>query len=289
MSNLPNTQATGNGAQPKHEGKAEIEHHVRQALSKIASKADDVSAAREQYDTEREDAIGEREAIITTLAQAAIAGSWEGDDIDTAVKAVLDSRNDNKSPSVKTFASEVKRCCRATVRGHIANYFKIAHAAWDAEGAQEGDGVKPLRKAFSRCYHLVVTNLAKEGNDNRRYYETEQDLVNFALRTLRDREIDYTRVSKRLKAIVKELRAFHADFPVEGIQTCVEYLDEVTADELKSCNPSNQYKPDTTPTPASEPEVASEPEPEDDELDASDPVEDALRGMIEDAPQLQAA
>jgi len=282
MSELPNMLASGTGAQPMLADRAAITTAVQQAISRYASAASDASAAFKASRDENERAIGEREAVLTELAALADAGKWSGDDLDAAVSTVLKNRNGDTA-SISTFGSEIKRCCRVAVRAYIPRYFKLAREAWDAEGemiknAPKGTGTvappKPLREAFARCYHLVVNYLAKEAADGR-YYATAGELNLYAIKVLRDREIDPVRVLKRLAAIRKELSSFAADFPIEGITDCIEYLKDVSAADVKACA-ARAHTRDVDPgTPEPAP-VANEPEPA---QGPSELLNDALRDM----------
>jgi len=96
-----------------------------------------------------------------------------------------------------------------------------------------------------------------------RVFSAPSEVVKWAVANNPD--IDYEKVHKRLRAIRGQLDAFAKDFPVEGLTTCVEFLDEIDADELKASR-------EPAPVATAVPEPAREPEPE----AASKPREAAL-------------
>lgn len=220
--------------------RSEIRKAINSAFAKFATVDGERVEARDLADGANKRAVGERESIITTLAAAASAGKWSGDDLAEEVADMLKARN-AKGTSLATFASEIKHACARNTRGRVADLFRLAHEAWEAES----DAIdaapdfkakqavpKPMRRAFSRCYHAVVQYAFKAED---REFSTPADFVRFAMDTLRAREIDYKRVKGRLDNIRKELAEFAKDFPVSGIVDCVEFLASVEADELRQC------------------------------------------------------
>lgn len=240
---------------------------VTQALAMAGSAILDASDARSAANAESAKALNSRETIITRLANAAKAGGWSSDDLADTVKDVLKARNATKG-AVAQFASEIKRACTARVRPHVEDLFKLAREAFDTEGeevaaAQEAGEKKPatpLRRAFSRSYHAAVAAFKSVG-DGERDFRISEDFVEFANHVIRTRETNYNNVHKRLTKIRDELRAFHDDFPLDGIDACVEFLSAIKAADLKACV-------DASPAPAAHP-AAEQDEPE------QEPVEGA--------------
>jgi hypothetical protein len=239
MSNMPNPNASPQSAADPWVTDPKLA--VAEALAKASSAIGDAATARDNANAENNRAIGEREAVITRLANAAHLGKWSADDLADIVKDQLKARNATKG-AVATFASEVKRACAARVRPHVEELFKLAHDAWSdeddriAEAKEAGDDrpATPLRQAFGRCYHGVMASFKAVG-EGERDFRTADDFLDFAQATIRARELNYVNVKKRLDAIKAQLAKFHEDFPVEGIGACIEFLGEVSAEDLKAC------------------------------------------------------
>lgn len=255
-----------------------IQRMVSAAFAKVSAKDSDRKDANEVFQTASQDAIGERENLLTTLAGAAATAQWDGVSIEMAIDAAKAARNNQKDTSINTFSSEIKRAMHPSVRHHVGAMFTLAKSAWDDEGKLGKDDTKPLRKAYARRYHMVVGamfNAAIAGNRP----ETATALNELALGVIRERELDYTAVHKRLVAIRAQLEAFARDFPVDGITTCAEFLSEVTVKDLKACVlRANTSEPETAP------EASDAAATNDDSADApmpgvSDLLDDALRDM----------
>lgn len=234
---------------------------VTQALSMASTAIGDATDARANANAESAKALNSRETIITRLANAAKVGGWSSDDLADTVKDVLKARNATKG-AVAQFASEIKRACTARVRPHVEDLFKLAREAFETEGeevaaAQEAGEKKPatpLRRAFSRSYHAAIAAFKSVG-DGERDFRISEDFVEFANHVIRTRETNYNNVHKRLMKIRDELRAFHDDFPLDGIDGCVEFLGEIKAADLKACV-------DASPAPAQPAAEQDEPEQE---------------------------
>lgn len=235
---------------------------VTQALSMAASAIGDAATAKDAAVAESAKALNARETVIVRLANAAKLGGWSSDDLADTVKDVLRARNATKG-AVAVFASEIKRACSSRVRPHVEDLFKLAREAFDTEAeevaaAQEAGEKRPAtpcRKAFSRSYHAAIAAFKAVGDGTRDFRESE-DFVEYANHVLREREINYNNVHKRLMKIRDELRAFHDDFPLDGIEGCVEFLGEITKEDLKAC---------VSATPAPQPAADDAAEPEQDE------------------------
>jgi hypothetical protein len=234
------------------------------------------SDARESANSASQAATGEREHLLVTLSDAALTQQWDGILLEQGVDAAKAARNNQKDTSINTFASEIKRACHPSVRAHVSEFFTLADAAWEADGETDD---KPLRKAFARKYHMVVGamfNAAIAGDAP----TNETTLRDMAQSVIRERERDYTKTHGRLQAIRKQLLDFAKDFPVDGITACVEFLGEITKDELKACV-QPKAAPTEAPAPASEPEA----------LEGVVDTDDLLAGVNADlaAPELKAA
>lgn len=214
---------------------------VSQALAMAASAIGDAATARDASVAESAKALNSRETIIVRLANAAHVGKWSSDDLADTLKDALKARNATKG-AVAVFASEIKRACSARVRPHVGDLFRLAREAFDTEADEVAAAVEagekrpatPCRKAFSRHYHAAVAAFKAVGDGERDFRERE-DFVEFANHVIRTRETNYNNVHKQLMRMRDQLRAFHDDFPVDGIDACVEFLTAVTLDDLKAC------------------------------------------------------
>lgn len=244
MTTLPNSTVAGSGAQPAPQGTVaastldEITRQVSVALNEFGTADAARKLARTDAEHAADAAIGEREKLLRRLAGVAHAAAWSEDDLGEAVKKAVATHAGNdksKKSSLATFASEIKLACHRQVRGHVNDFFDTARDAWDDErtlAADDSEAPEPLRKAWSRMYHVVVQGMMRAAKDGNVIADADA-LVAFAERTLRERQIDYKRVKARLANITKELRAFHVDFPDDGIGFAIEYLGEIGDDDLK--------------------------------------------------------
>lgn len=208
----------------------QIKALVRSAVAKVNVADGDRSAASDVLKTAQTDSNSARETALIEVSEAAAQHKWEGDHVEAAIEAVKAEHNtgDKKNTSVNTFASQLRNAMRPGVRGKVRQMFATAETAWEADAKD-----KTLRQAFVRKYHMVVGhmfNAAQRGDEL-----TAVSLNEAGLTILRERELDYTAVDKRLKAISAQLAAFAKDFPLEGITACVEFLGEVNVKDLKAC------------------------------------------------------
>lgn len=250
----------------------QVKSLVRGAIAKVNVADGDRSTANEAYKVAQQESGSVRETALIEVSEAAATHKWEGDVIEAAVEAVKAEHNtgDKKNTSVNTFASELRNAMRPGVRGKVRQMFATAEAAWDAD-----KDAKTLRRAFVRKYHMVVGHMFKAAQRGESL--TTQALNEAGAAILRERELDYTAVHKRLKAIRAQLAAFAKDFPVDGITTCVEFLDEVDVKDLKACVTRAQQK-----APAPEPDTDSEPDTDDDTSEpasSSELLDEALRDL----------
>jgi hypothetical protein len=133
--------------------------------------------------------------------------------------------------SIATFVGEAKRAMHPKVRDDFADILAVRDAAWQAEDdARQIDKAAPapIKKAFARKYHFLITLLGEAAED--KWYTTVEECVAFA--ESRDPDFDPAKVFKRLEKIREMLSAFHADFPVGDIEVCADFLSKITQKEL---------------------------------------------------------
>lgn len=231
---------------------------VRAAIAQANVADADRSAANDVYTAAREESASVRVKALITVSDAAFRAKWESELIETAVEAVkaeFNPKDGKKNTSVNTFASELRNAMRPGIRGHVGEMFDVAALAWGAEADADD---KPLREAFKRRYHMVVGKMFALAQAGEAWHATA--LHDAAMAVIRERELDYTKVHGRLKAIRAQLEAFAKDFPVEGITACVEFLGEVDVKDLKACvkpEPKAAPEPKVEPAPKAEQTVPS--------------------------------
>lgn len=255
----------------------DIKRHVNVAFTEFTQADATRQMAREDANAENERTIGVRESLLIRLANHAHSGNWSNDDTTEIVKGAIEAHKGNKkSSSLSTFASEVKLACDKRVRRTVADTFSLARKAFDAETADDTkDAPKPIHKAFSRCYHTAIAAF-KATKDDGAVWEDAEDFTTFAHETIRNREIDYNRVAKRLKAIREELSKFHDDFPVDGIEECVGFLRDISVDDLKACRNSQSLAEDMAKEPEVEAPATNEGAPVEGVVDLDNFLSDAL-------------
>lgn len=280
---------TTNGAQPVPAGTLEAQSvaDITRQISAAFAEFDKSDSARklavQDAKTAGDATIGAREKLLRSVASVAHRAAWSDDDTAEAVKKAVEQHAGNdksKKSSLSTFASEIKLASSKRVRGRVAEMFDLAREAWELEQLDDSEGApKPLRKAFSRMYHVVVQGMMRAAKDGRPVPTTTDELADFAQATLDARRIDTKRVKARLDNIRKELQSFTADFgAVDGLAECIEFMGDISESDLKAAW-ERKSQGDAQPAPAPEPEQEDEPDDESEPQSANELLEDALRDM----------
>lgn len=229
--------------------KSQIERAVQHAIAKASGAIQTAQDARDLAKSENDKALGARAQAIVGFANAAAQDGWASDDVQDAIKAALNARN-SKNSTVNTFAGELRLAARREVRGHVARFFQTATAAFADEDARAAAAKEakqpvdtPLRTAFSRAYHAAMA-MARAAADGK--IIDAGALTEFALATIHARQINFKRVKARLDNIRKELAGFHADFPVDDIEACVELLGTIGEGDLKAAYDAEQRRAGAT-------------------------------------------
>ncbi len=248
-----------------------VADEVAKVFATIAHADDLRSGARDMLTDASQSATNAREDALLALAAAATAGQWSKYEIDEGCAKAIERRN-SKDNTIATFASEIKLACHPSVRAKLPTLRQCVTDAWDAEAAAYKADKKlprPIAKAFSRKYHALRACM-KEVSEGREFAGTSA-IVQFAV--ARDPDLDHVRVAKRLQAIRKALQEFYADFPVEGLRDCDEFLAEIGKTELEA---ARKAKLEGVNAPAPE---ASEPETVEPAQGVSDLLDEALQDM----------
>lgn len=220
---------------------------VEGAFIRAISLADAASDLSKSANEAGQATIGEREKTLIALANLSHTGAWSLDDISVGIDKAVAQRNAKLPGSIATYQGEIQTACHPSVRQHVGKLFALAADAWDAEGkaikaAPKGTKVAaPLRKAYARKYHMVVTGAFKAC----RAGEVPSVIADYGVmaeKVLRARELDHAKAWRTLKAYHDQIKAFAEDFPVEGLADVAEFLhsclykdNKPTLDEFKAC------------------------------------------------------
>lgn len=228
---------------------SDIARAMHAALAPMLSADLARDAANEDLTAAKGEAVNAREGIMGVLAGAAAAGAWSAKEIEAAAKMAGQLGTNAETPkAVATFLGEAKRAMHPDVREEFADIVAVRNEAWDGEqGAKalDKDTATPIKKAFQRKYHLLVTLLGEAGEG--RFYTTADEVRAFAVS--RDPDHDPEKVARRLEKIREQLEAFVVDFPVQDITDCVEFLRAIGEEELVA---ARHAKLGSTPAPKPE-------------------------------------
>jgi hypothetical protein len=259
------TTVTGTAAA---QSAADIKRQISAAFAEYLDADNKRAMAKHDADAANENSLGKRGTLMTRLADAATKHAWSGDDVKDAVVEIVKAYAGNdkkKASSVSTFKSEVLVACDRKVRPHVEPAFRLAREAIEREieaKAADDKAPTPVKKAFARQHHAAVAVLKAIRDGSNVTIGSIEDLTRFAIDTIRARQIDYERVKKRLDAIRAELGEFYDDFPVDGIQVCMEFLKEITTDELKDARRTAGAEDATEDAPEDDDDAQSEVAPE---------------------------
>jgi hypothetical protein len=215
-----------------------------------------------------------REALLRGAAQIAFASNWVDDACDGAVDVALAARNDQKSATLKTFASQLRLAMHSQVRQVLPSIFDLGTAAWDKEReavAANDEAPQPLAKAFRRRTHMLVT-LLRQVREHGASFPDQESIVRFGMAS--DPTKDDAKIAAKLKAMRKVFSAFHAEFPVEAFKSIDAFLGKIDAKTLREARDAANKKPEPAPSNLRKPEPAPAPEPANDA--ASDVLTDAI-------------
>lgn len=215
---------------------SDIAAKIRGACLGINEPDEAKKALQDQLNEAASESRNARERIMLTVAQMSHDDRWTAGEITAACKHAVETGNKMQSDkALATFISEVKNVAHPDVREVFPDLVDLRDAAWNAETqelamADTGDKPPaPLRKAFSRAYHMLgaMVRAVKEGEAA---FDTTEAVVAFA--EARNPDHDPDRVAKRIEGIVKTLNAMFADFPHDDLKSCSEYLTLLKPEDL---------------------------------------------------------
>lgn len=256
---------------------ADIARQIRGAVLPILAADTDTREAKEAHANASQQGVSLRESIMISLAALSQKGQWTEREVSAAAAKAASMSNNKDDKSLATFIGETKRAMNPLVRAHVPTLIDLRDASWDAETEAwnlDKKSPTPLRKAFKRKYHMLITLFGEAEKGN--VFEDTASVIAFA--EANDPSLDYKKVAERLKKIRSDLAAFYHDFPVDDIQLCVDTLNEVTEKALKSSREEN-----TVPVKATTVVQPIEEHVEDEEAEPANEDEDLLGGVLGEA------
>lgn len=257
----------------------DIARQIRGAVLPILEADSTTKDAKDDAQAKSQAGVSLRESIMIQLADLSQRGQWSEREVAAAAAKAASMTNNTQDKSLATFIGETKRAMHPLVRSHVPTLLDLRDTVWVSETEArtlDKDAPAPLRKAFSRQYHLLIAMFgeAQEGN----VFEDAASVIAFA--ETNDPSLDYKKVHKRLAKIKADLASFYHDFPVDDIQLCVDTLNEVTEKALKNSREGGDTTVVTT-KPAVVEEVQEAQEAQDN--DEPEEEEDLLGGVLGEA------
>lgn len=212
---------------------SDIARQIRGAVTPVLGPQAERADAKELLTAASQAEVSCREGIMVNLASLSQVGQWTTQEIGAAAGKAAAMTNNETEKALATFIGETKRAMHPSVRAHVPGLIQLREMVWTAETEQrkaDRDAPTPLRKAFSRSYHLLIAMFGEAAEG--RVFVTAQHVLDFA--SERDPDLDLDKVTKRLAGIRDMLVKFYADWPVDDIQVCVDALNEVDKKALKA-------------------------------------------------------
>lgn len=224
----------------------DIARQIRGAVLPILAADSDTKEAKDAAQNASQAGASLREDIMLALAALSQKGQWTEREVSAAAAKAAAMSNNKDDKSLSTFIGETKRAMHPLVRAHVPGLIDLRDATWDSEteawNLDKKNTPTPLRKAFKRKYHMLITMFGEAADGN--VFEDTASVIAFAEANNPDH--DYKKVHDRLMAIRKTLSEFYHDFPVDDIQLCVDTLNEVTEKALKASREEGVTQPAVT-------------------------------------------
>jgi hypothetical protein len=177
--------------------------------------------------TEAKDgSVNARELVMGNLAGLASQGDWTEQEINLAAVLMGKQSNAELPKAVATFVGEAKRAMHPAVRDDFANLVGVRNEAWEAEELArtiDKKAPQPVKKAFARKYHLLITLLGEAAKGN--WLTTTDEVVTFA--QARDPDIDADKAMKALTKLREQLATIAANFPDVDLTAAADMLAKV--------------------------------------------------------------
>jgi hypothetical protein len=221
-----------------------IAREIRGLCLGIGDDFDEMLGYKDQM-SKADQRVGEtRLDICAKVAKLSHEQKWETAELDVAcaqakVMAMGNRPADDKTAkTVGVFCSQMRAFAHPRVRAHFPVILTACTQAWNTEGEQT-EGEKPIRKFKSRLYNLVnsAAVAVKSGEVS---ITSPADVVQWA--TDNDPDYDEDKIESRLRNVGKLLSGISADFGDPKIALVCEYLDTITAKQLKSSRDAMKRK-----------------------------------------------
>jgi hypothetical protein len=282
-----------------------IANAIRAALEPMTSADALRDEANETLNGAKTGAVNAREQVMSNLADLASQGDWTEQEINLAAVLMGKQSNAELPKAVATFVGEAKRAMHPAVRDDFANLRTVRDEAWETEELArtiDKKAPQPIKKAFARKYHLLITLLGEAAKGN--WLTTTAEIVAFA--EVRDPDIDADKAIKALTKLREQLATIAANFPDVDLVAAQDMLAKiVTAKQLQEARDEllGVNQPVATAAPArpafkspnaakaQAPRVAGSvpakvnvsPSVVEDESDVADGAVDVLDGILENA------
>lgn len=212
---------------------AAIADLIRQACSPVlgldANTSDAKAAAKDASDA----ASGGREAIMVTLANLSHTQGWTDGEIRAAAGKAANMSNNSTEKALATFIGETKRAMHPSVCAHVPMLVALRDQVWDDETAaynMDKATPTPIRKAFIRKYHMMITMFGEAADGN--LMHTPDLLLDYAV--THNPDIDAAKVIKKIEKARADIGAIYANFPLDALQVAMQNLDDITKKALEA-------------------------------------------------------
>jgi hypothetical protein len=210
-----------------------IANAIRAALEPMTSADALRDEANEALNGAKLEAVNARELVMGKLAELAGQGAWTTQEIDVAAVVMAKQSNAELPKSIATFVGEAKRAMHPDVRDEFANILEVRNEAWDAEELARSIDKKapsPIKKAFARKYHVLITLLGEAAKGH--WLTTVDEVTAFA--QARDPDVDADKALKALTKLREQLATIAANFPDADVVSAADMLTKiVTAKQLQ--------------------------------------------------------
>lgn len=208
-----------------------LANNVRRILSTVKAADETRNEIKEAADGASKGAVNAREQTMLDLAVFSQENALEAQEI-TSVLASVKKGNNVSDKAIETFMGEAAHAMHPNVREYAHGILALRNTAWDNETAMieatKGECPKPVRLAFSRKYHLLITMFqqAKTGQ----YLREERDVIEFC--EGRNPLLNPETQAKRVAKAVAELLDVYKNFDDDDLKSAADILAKVTKDTL---------------------------------------------------------
>lgn len=244
MNAMPNLTAAPQPAMTAVATLAEVQAEIETMFSVCVASDMDKSIANETAKKARASYGTTRLDMFERAANVAHNNRWSAGTVKTAMEKAIDVRykgenNKDARKTAKNVAKIIQHVTHEKVRPHFSVWLSAIKSAFDTEAYDAeldrkagGAGATPIKKAFSRVELFLMKHYVNPvALDGRAPGPVKyEEIVEYA--HAHDPALDAERAEKDLKKMVRQLRDFHGDFPVDVINLAIEALEGINAEEL---------------------------------------------------------